>query len=283
MPNTKKGFSARDLREVSDNPEWTAQDFRRAKPFAQRDMDEVRQFARDVMPAFRGARIAAELFRRQIDVSIQASCGAVIQRMCQGNIGLNPFKTESLQRKRLKKWRTRGQWMNRRTNVVHKPWQRECRRARPAADGRVRFPNEHGTSRARQRDCRSKTIRSRADYDRIVFVRHESRSRAWRIFFQSEKSSTAHRKRHVQPTNAREVTASFWPAAVLCRFVIGLVCVSLFHAQIRGSDRTESKSPRSEAAKELVTMDPRSNVGCTSCGGDGRLGASSCFSRISDL
>ncbi len=35
MPNTKKGFSARDLREVSDNPEWTRKDFAKAKPFAE--------------------------------------------------------------------------------------------------------------------------------------------------------------------------------------------------------------------------------------------------------
>lgn len=31
----KKGFSARDLREVRDNPEWTAEDFAKAKPFAE--------------------------------------------------------------------------------------------------------------------------------------------------------------------------------------------------------------------------------------------------------
>jgi uncharacterized protein (DUF4415 family) len=36
MPNTrKKGYSARDLREVSDNPELTKEDFARAKPFAE--------------------------------------------------------------------------------------------------------------------------------------------------------------------------------------------------------------------------------------------------------
>jgi uncharacterized protein (DUF4415 family) len=36
MPNIKKkGFSARDLREVSDSPEWTKKDFTKAKPFAE--------------------------------------------------------------------------------------------------------------------------------------------------------------------------------------------------------------------------------------------------------
>jgi len=36
MPNVKrKGYSARDLREVSDNPELTKDDFAKAKPFAE--------------------------------------------------------------------------------------------------------------------------------------------------------------------------------------------------------------------------------------------------------
>jgi uncharacterized protein (DUF4415 family) len=36
MPNTKKrGYSARDLREVSDSPELTNEDFAKAKPFAE--------------------------------------------------------------------------------------------------------------------------------------------------------------------------------------------------------------------------------------------------------
>jgi uncharacterized protein (DUF4415 family) len=36
MPNTKKkGYSAGDLRDVSDNPEWTRKDFAKARPFAE--------------------------------------------------------------------------------------------------------------------------------------------------------------------------------------------------------------------------------------------------------
>jgi uncharacterized protein (DUF4415 family) len=37
MPNAKnkKGYTAQDLRDVRDNPEWTAEDFARAKPFAE--------------------------------------------------------------------------------------------------------------------------------------------------------------------------------------------------------------------------------------------------------
>jgi uncharacterized protein (DUF4415 family) len=36
MPNgKKKGYSAKDLREVSDNPEWTRKDLAKARPFAE--------------------------------------------------------------------------------------------------------------------------------------------------------------------------------------------------------------------------------------------------------
>jgi uncharacterized protein (DUF4415 family) len=36
MPNAKKkGYSAKDLREVSDNPEWTSKDFAKARPFSE--------------------------------------------------------------------------------------------------------------------------------------------------------------------------------------------------------------------------------------------------------
>jgi uncharacterized protein (DUF4415 family) len=36
MPNAKKkGYGAKDLREVSDNPEWTRKDFAKARPFSE--------------------------------------------------------------------------------------------------------------------------------------------------------------------------------------------------------------------------------------------------------
>jgi hypothetical protein len=36
MPNVKKkGYSARDLRDVSDSPELTREDFAKARPFAE--------------------------------------------------------------------------------------------------------------------------------------------------------------------------------------------------------------------------------------------------------
>src|SRR5438128_1255105 len=103
---------------------------------------------------------------------MQARRGTVIERMRQWNLGLNPFEAESLQRKRLEKRRPGSQWMNCRTNIVHKSRPRELSRACASANGRVRFTNEHGTTRARECDRGCQTIRPRAHYDGIVFNRH---------------------------------------------------------------------------------------------------------------
>src|SRR5436190_14372790 len=103
---------------------------------------------------------------------MQARRGAVIERMCQWYLRLNPFETESFQRKRLEKRRPCSQRMHCRTNVVQKSRPRELSRARASANGRVPFANEHGTSRARQRDRGGKTVRSRSNYNCIVFRAH---------------------------------------------------------------------------------------------------------------
>ena len=66
------------------------------------------------------ARILVQLVRRNIDVFAQTGSGAVIERMRQRNFGLDPFKSEAFQRKRFEKRRTCCEWMNGRTNVMHK-------------------------------------------------------------------------------------------------------------------------------------------------------------------
>ncbi len=66
------------------------------------------------------ARIFVQLFRRNSDVFTQTGGGAVIERMRQWNFGLDPFKTEALQRQRFEKRRASRKWMNCRTDVVQK-------------------------------------------------------------------------------------------------------------------------------------------------------------------
>ena len=119
------------------------------------------------------ARIFVQLFRRNIDIFAETGGGAVIQRMRQWNFGLDPFKTEALQRQRFEKRRACCKWMNCRTDVMQKARQSEFGRTRAAADCRVCFVNKNGTSRARQCDRRRETIRSRANDNRITSIWHE--------------------------------------------------------------------------------------------------------------
>src|SRR4029077_17971692 len=56
---------------------------------------------------------------------------------------------------------------------MQKARQSEFGRTRAAANCRVCFVNNNGTSRARQRDRRRETIRSRANDNRIASIRHE--------------------------------------------------------------------------------------------------------------
>src|SRR5438132_3702028 len=68
-------------------------------------------------------RILAELLCREIDISIEARRGTVIERMREWNFRLDPFKAESFQRERFEKGRTCRERMDRRTDIVQKSWQ----------------------------------------------------------------------------------------------------------------------------------------------------------------
>jgi len=47
MPNTKKkGYSARDLRDVSDSPELTKEDFAKMRSFAEASLNWLHRFER---------------------------------------------------------------------------------------------------------------------------------------------------------------------------------------------------------------------------------------------
>src|SRR6187551_212903 len=68
-------------------------------------------------------RISVQLFRGNIDVFVETSCGTVIERMRQRNFWLDPFKTETFQRERFEKWRACCEWVNCRTDVMYKSGQ----------------------------------------------------------------------------------------------------------------------------------------------------------------
>ena len=69
------------------------------------------------------ARVAEESFRCKIDISIQAGRGAIIERMRERDVRLNPFESDSFQRKRFEKWGASRERMDRRTDIVQKSGQ----------------------------------------------------------------------------------------------------------------------------------------------------------------
>src|SRR4029077_4564325 len=126
--------------------------------------------------------------RRKIDIAIQAGCSPIIERMCQRNLRLNPFETESLKPQRFEVGRTCGERVDRRTNVVHEVRQRQFCRTCAAAYCRVRFKNKNGTTGARQRDCGRKTIRPRSDDHRVILNAHETSKIAMAVFCESNSA-----------------------------------------------------------------------------------------------
>ena len=94
------------------------------------------------------------------------------ERMRERNIRLNPFKPESFQQQCLEKRGTYSQWMNCRTEIMHKAGQSQFGRTRAAADCGIRFAYKHRASRPRQRDCSRKAIRPGPDNHGIIFNRH---------------------------------------------------------------------------------------------------------------
>ena len=89
MPTIKKkGYGARDLREVSDNPEWTKEDFAKAKPFA--------EALPDLAASIRRGRGPNKAPTKKL-VSLRLS-GAVIDKYKAGGAGWQSRIDEDLRR-----------------------------------------------------------------------------------------------------------------------------------------------------------------------------------------
>ena len=112
---------------------------------------------------------------RNIDIAIQTSGGAIIERMGQRKFRMNPGQAKSFERERIEKRRTGGQGMNSGTNVVYKIRQRQLSGSCTAANRGIRFANKNGTTRTSKRNGCSQTVRARSYYYCIVLIRHESR------------------------------------------------------------------------------------------------------------
>jgi len=142
----------------------------------------LQKFSRQFFPIARerlhqiaiGARVAAELSACKIDILMKTRGASIIEWMRERDLRLNPTKAEAFERQCLEKWRTRGERMNCRTNIVHKTWQGEFGRTRTAADRLVPFQDQNGKTCPRQRNRGGHSIRTRPDYDRVMLVSHRT-------------------------------------------------------------------------------------------------------------
>src|ERR1043165_3932243 len=94
---------------------------------------------------------------------MQTSGGAVIERMSQRDLRLNPFQAEVFERQGFEKGRSGTHWMNRGANIMNKSRQSESGRARAAANGGVAFHYQHRTSGLGQSNGGGQALWTRAD------------------------------------------------------------------------------------------------------------------------
>ena len=94
--------------------------------------------------------------------------------MGQRKFRLNPMQTIFLQRQSAKERRAQPERMNRRANIVDKPWQREFSRAGAAADSVVRLQHKYRMAFLRQPNGSSQAVRAGTHYHRVVskILRH---------------------------------------------------------------------------------------------------------------
>ena len=89
---------------------------------------------------------------------LQHHGGAIIERMGEWCIGLDPAQAEALQRQRFQKWRGNAQGVGRGAQVVAEPRQRDLGRGAGATDSLVALPYRNGHALPRQRDGGGETV-----------------------------------------------------------------------------------------------------------------------------
>ena len=115
--------------------------------------------------------IRAELRCRRFDRTLLRHRRSVIEWMSKRSGRLDPFQTSLREWKRAKKRRTGGEWVYRGANIVNKARQGQLRRARASTDGFLSFIDDYGFAVLSHRNRGCKTVRSGADYHRVIYVR----------------------------------------------------------------------------------------------------------------
>ena len=90
----------------------------------------------------------------------QDNGGAIVQRMSNWSIGLNPFQAVSRQRKLLEAWRADCHGVYGGTDIVQKSGERKRRGSGAAADFRSPFVHRDVETRAGKQNRGGKTIRT---------------------------------------------------------------------------------------------------------------------------
>ena len=81
---------------------------------------------------------------------------------------MDPFQVILREWKGTKERRTDGEWIYRGADIVDKARQGQLRRAHASTDGFLSFINDYGFAVLSQRNRGCKTVRSGADYDRVI-------------------------------------------------------------------------------------------------------------------
>jgi hypothetical protein len=105
-----------------------------------------------------GARIRTEQRGRRLEVAHQDR-GAVVERVCELNGGLDPAKAVAVERELGEEWRARAEGVDGAADVVDEAGEGQLSRPAPASDGRLGFDELHRAAGARERDRGCETIR----------------------------------------------------------------------------------------------------------------------------
>ena len=105
---------------------------------------------------------------RFLHAACESGGGGVIERMCDGDGRVDPLQTVVRKRERAEERRRQRHGMHGGTDVMQVPGQRQFERSSTAADGLVRFADQHRQTGAGQHDGSGEAVRTRTYYDGVV-------------------------------------------------------------------------------------------------------------------
>jgi len=138
---------------------------------SRKQVNWLKNFRRQVRPALdkrlhESAPGPAVITQRRFSVmqiALKCNRGAIVKGMRQGTRRVNPFESVIRQRQRGKKWRPRGEWIHRRSEVMEKSGQGKFQRSHGASRLGLRLKNVYLQSVLSENDGRRKPVGTGAD------------------------------------------------------------------------------------------------------------------------